>query len=194
MKRLTIYKDQARYYDLIYSWKDYKKEAETIRQLIAKHKKSTGRDLLEVACGTGGHIQYLKDHFRATGTDINNGMLGVARKKVKGVRFQQADIVTLNLGREFDAIICIFSSIGYLRTDAALKKTLRNFTRHLKTEGVVIIEPWLTKGGYTKGHPAMGTYGDDNTKIARLSVSNVRGDISIMDMHHLIAERNKGEI
>jgi len=192
MKTQSIYKDLARYYDLIYSWKDYKKEAETIRRLIAKYKKSKGNDLLEVACGTGGHIQYLKDHFQAMGTDINNGMLGVARKKVKGVRFQQADMVTLALNQEFDAIICLFSSIGYLKTDAALKKTLRNFARHLKDGGVVIIEPWLTKGGYTKGHPHMATYGDDNTKIARLNVSNVRGDFSILDMHHLIAERNKG--
>jgi ubiquinone/menaquinone biosynthesis C-methylase UbiE len=192
MKRLTIYKDQARYYDLIYSWKNYKEEAETIRRLIAKYKKSTGNDLLEVACGTGGHIQYLKDHFQATGTDINNGMLGVARKKIKGVRFQRADMVTLNLGRGFDAIICLFSSIGYLKTDATLKKTLRNFARHLKDGGVVVIEPWLTKGGYTTGHPHMATYGDDNTKIARLNVSNVRGDFSVLDMYHLIAERNKG--
>src|SRR5579859_3065632 len=133
MKTQSIYKDLARYYDLIYSWKDYKKEAETIRRLIAKYKKSKGNDLLEVACGTGGHIQYLKDHFQATGTDINNGMLGVARKKVKGIRFQQADMVTMNLSHEFDAIVCLFSSIGYLKTDAALKKTLRNFARHLKT-------------------------------------------------------------
>jgi ubiquinone/menaquinone biosynthesis C-methylase UbiE len=192
VKTQTLYNNLARYYDLIYSWKNYRKEAETIRRLIAKHKESKGNDLLEVACGTGGHIQCLKDDFRATGTDISNGMLGVARKKVKGVRFLQADMVTLNLGREFDVIICLFSSIGYVKTHAGLKKTLQNFARHLKNGGVVIIEPWFTKRGYTKGRPHMATYGDDDTKIARMNVARVRGDISVMDMHYFIAERNKG--
>lgn len=48
----TPYTDLARYYDLIYSWKDYQKEAATIQRLIVKYKRSKGNDLLEVACGT----------------------------------------------------------------------------------------------------------------------------------------------
>ncbi len=49
MPKQILYTDLARYYDLIYSWKDYQKEAATIRRLIAKHKRSKGNDLLEVA-------------------------------------------------------------------------------------------------------------------------------------------------
>jgi len=191
MKKQTIYKDLARYYDLIYSWKDYKKEADTIRRLISKYKKSKGNDLLEVACGTGRHIQYLKDNFKILATDINSGMLGVARKNIKGVTFRQADMVKLNLDREFDIVVCLFSSIGYVKTYPNLKKTLFNFARHLKKGGVVIIEPWFTKPTYKVGSPHLTTYGDDNIKIARESVSRVRGDISIMDMHYLVAERGK---
>jgi ubiquinone/menaquinone biosynthesis C-methylase UbiE len=191
MQKPILYTDLARYYDLIYSWKDYQKEAATIRRLIAKYKRSKGNDLLEVACGTGRHSQYLKDKFRVLGTDISAGMLGVARQNVKGARFQRADMVTLNLGEEFDVITCLFSSIGYVKTAADLKRTLQNFARHLKKGGVVIIEPWLTKKMFKKGHPHMTTYGDDHIKIARLDVSKVRGDVSILDMHYLVAERNK---
>jgi len=48
----AIYRDLAKYYDLIYTWKDYKKEANTIKQLIVAYKKTNGNTLLEVACGT----------------------------------------------------------------------------------------------------------------------------------------------
>jgi ubiquinone/menaquinone biosynthesis C-methylase UbiE len=192
MQRPILYTDLARYYDLIYSWKDYQKEVATIQRLIAKYKRSKGNDLLEVACGTGRHALYLKDKFRVLGTDLSAGMLGVARQKVKGARFQRADMVTLNLGKEFDVITCLFSSIGYVKTSADLKRTLQNFGRHLKKGGVVIIEPWLTKETFYKGRPQMTTYGDDHIKIARLNVSKVRGNVSILDMHYLVAEKDRG--
>ncbi len=118
-------------------------------------------------------------------------MLRVARQNVKGVRFQQADMVTLNLGKEFDVITCLFSSIGYVKTTADLKRTLQNFARHLKKGGVVIIEPWLTKEIFKKGLPHMTTYGDDHIKIARLDVSKARGNVSVLDMHYLVAEKDK---
>src|SRR6266404_972352 len=191
MHQQILYPDLARYYDLIYSWKDYRKEAAAIRRLIAKYKRAKGNDLLEVACGTGRHIQYLKDKFRVLGTDISAGMLSVARQSVKGARFQRADMVTLNLGKEFDVITCLFSSIGYVKSEADLKRTLQNFGRHLKKGGVVIIEPWLTKEIFKEGLPHMTTYGDDRIKIARLDVSKARGNVSILNMHYLVAEKDK---
>ena len=191
MKKQLLYKDLAKYYDLIYSSKDYKKEADAVRQLIRKYKKSKGRNLLEVACGTGKHIQYLKKDFSCTATDVNKGMLKVARKNVKGVVFKKADMTRFDLGKEFDVIICLFSSIGYVRTYSNLKKTIDNFAKHLKPGGVVIIEPWLPRSVYKVGYPHMDTYDGEDIKIARANVSDVRGSISVMDMHYLVAERNK---
>ena len=37
----------------------------------------------------------------------------------------------------------------------------------------------------------MTTYDGDDVKIARLNTSEIQGDLSIMDMHYLIAERDK---
>jgi hypothetical protein len=119
-------------------------------------------------------------------------MLRIARRRCKGVAFARADMVNLDLGRQFDVVLCLFSSIGYVRTRARLKKTLTNFARHLKVGGVVIIEPWWSKADYKVGAITMSTAGDDNVKIARQSVSKVRGNVSVMDLHYLIAERNKG--
>jgi len=191
MNRQTIFKSLAKHYDLLYSWKDYKKEVGTIRELIRAHKKSPGNDLLEVACGTGKHAELLQNDFSIVATDLNEDMLRIARARCKRVSFVRADMANLELGRQFDVVLCLFSSIGYVRTRARLRKTLFNFARHLKAGGVAIIEPWWTKANYQAGAISMTTVGDDDIKIARQSVSKVRGNISIMDMHYLIGELNK---
>jgi ubiquinone/menaquinone biosynthesis C-methylase UbiE len=191
MKKELLYGELARYYDLIYSFKNYEKEAMRIKALVSKYKKSERKELLDVACGTGHHLEYLKDEFSCMGVDISNKILEVARKNVKGVVFKRADMKTLNLGREFDVITCLFSSIGYLKTHANLRKTTQNFFKHLKKGGVVLIEPWFTKSTYIPGYPHMDTYDSKEVKIARLNVSELRGSLSVMDMHYLIAEKNK---
>lgn len=193
MKKQVLYRELAKYYDLVYLWKDYKKEAEKIKKIISKHKKSEGKELLDVACGTGKHLKYLKNSFSCTGTDINTQILRVAKKNVKGIVFKKADMITLNLDKKFDVITCLFSSIGYVRTYSNLRKTINNFGKHLKTGGVLIIEPWLIKSFYRTGLPHMTTYDGEDMKIARLNtnISKIKRGISIMDMHYLIAEKNK---
>ncbi len=48
------------YYDHIYHWKDYKKEANKIMKIIDKNSSTKGKELLEVGCGTGSHFEYFK--------------------------------------------------------------------------------------------------------------------------------------
>ncbi len=185
-----MYKELAKYYDLIYHWKDYKAEAETIQNLIKKYKTSDGNNLLDVGCGTGMHIKYFRDEFACTGIDINKEMVEVAKTKVEGVSFKQGDMVDFDLNIEFDVILCLFSSIGYVKTYDNLEKTLMNFTNHLKKGGVLIVEPWFTKSAFWVGVPGMTTYDGEDVKIARLNSTKVEGDLSIMEMHYLIAEKN----
>ena len=60
MKKQMMYKELAKYYDLIYLSKDYKKESQQLMRIIKKYKKSEGKKLLDVACGTGGHLKFLE--------------------------------------------------------------------------------------------------------------------------------------
>jgi SAM-dependent methyltransferase len=185
-----MYKELAEYYDLIYHWKDYKAEAITIKEIIGKYKKSDGKNLLDAGCGTGMHVKYFKDDFSCIGIDINNEMVEVARSKVEDVIFEQGDMINFNLNTEFDVILCLFSSIGYVKTYSNLEKTIMNFANHLKKGGVLIVEPWFTKSAFWVGVPGMTTYDGEDIKIARLNTTKVEGDLSIMEMHYLIAEKN----
>jgi len=189
-----MYKKLAKYYDLIYHWKDYEKEASSIKELIKKYKKSDGNKLFDVGCGTGKHIEQFKDEFSCTGIDINNEMVEVAQTKFKDVFFHQGDMVDFNLKTEYDVILCLFSAIGYVKTYSNLEKTMLNFGNHLKKGGVIVIEPWFTKSTYWAGKPGMTTYDGKDVKIARLNTTKIDGDLSIMDMHYLIVEKNEDVI
>ena len=189
-----MYKKLAKYYDLIYHWKDYEKEANSIKDLIKKYKKSDGNQLLDVGCGTGKHLECFIDEFSCSGVDINNEMVEEAKTKFKDVIFEQGDMIDFNLKTEFDVILCLFSSIGYVKTYSNLEKTMLNLSNHLKKGGVLIIEPWFTKSAYWVGTPGMTTYDGKDVKIARLNSTKIEGNLSIMEMHYLIAEKDEDVI
>ncbi len=165
MKEQVLYRELAKYYDLIYSWKDYEKETSELKRLFFKYKKSAGTMLLDVACGTGHHIKHLKDKYSCTGIDVNEAILKIARKNVEDVEFIQADMTSFNLDRKFDIITCLFSSIGYVRTYQNLRKTFQNVSGHLVKGGVAFVEPWFTSEVYDVGRPSMTIYDGDDLKI-----------------------------
>ena len=186
------YGELAKYYDLLYQWKDYKKEAGVVKELVERYKTSQGNSLLDVGCGTAKHLQYLTDKFDCVGVDASEKMLEQARRNMRGGKFVLGDMINFDLGRQFDVILCLFSSIGYVRTYSRLGMTLKNFARHLKTGGVTIIEPWLTKSTIKAGYVHVLAQGTNDLKVVRVDHTGVKGDMTVLDERIIVAERNKG--
>jgi ubiquinone/menaquinone biosynthesis C-methylase UbiE len=92
MVKQQLYKKYAKYYDKIHDKFDQKKESEFINWAVDKHKLSEGNYLLDVACGTGRHIEFLKDYYKILGVDINPEMLKIARLKIPEVKFMKGDM------------------------------------------------------------------------------------------------------
>jgi SAM-dependent methyltransferase len=124
-----MYERSTRFYDRLYSWKDYRAEVERVRELLRTHQRSSGRRLLDVACGTGLHLAHLRETHDVEGVDANDEMLRIARERCPGVPFHRGDMRSFDLGSRFDAVTCLFSSIGYLRTTEDLASTFRTFAR-----------------------------------------------------------------
>jgi ubiquinone/menaquinone biosynthesis C-methylase UbiE len=177
----------AEVYDRVYAWKDYAGESRRIRALVRTYGPRRARTLLDVACGTGGHLRYLSRRFECTGLDTSPAMLRVARRRLPHVRFVRGRMESLQLPARFDVITCLFSAIGYVRSERDLRRTLRGFARHLNPGGVVIVEPWFAPGAYRPGRFHLGTYGTKASPIARMNRSDRRGNRSILDMHYLVA-------
>ncbi len=57
---VSMYKKIAKYYDLIYHWKDYENEAHKIKELIKSIKIQTDR-FLEIMIEAGFKVEFLED-------------------------------------------------------------------------------------------------------------------------------------
>jgi SAM-dependent methyltransferase len=183
----SAYAQSEEYYDAIYeTFKDYSKESRLIRKLIGRHKKSRDRSLLDIACGTGRHLSYLRKWFTVEGLDADPKMLTIARKRNPQIRFHRANMVKFQLPYKYDAITCLFSAIGYVRTLSKLRASIRSMARHLKPGGVLIVEPWLTPQAYKRGHVGAVFVKQPKLKIARIDIAKKRGRVSTMIFHYLV--------
>ena len=175
----------ARYYDKIYSWKDYQGESEQLISLI-RRKLPEAQTLLDVACGSGMHIIYLKEQLQVLGVDIDPEMISIAAQRNPEIEFLQADMLDFNLGREFDVVTCLFSSIGYVKTLDNLRKAVQCLASHTRPGGLLIIEPWFTPDKWVPNTVHALFIDEPLLKIARINTSFVEGRLSIFDLHHLI--------
>jgi SAM-dependent methyltransferase len=182
-----MFGDSIPYYDRFYTWKDYEAEAARLRTLIEEHKRSDGHRLLDLACGTGMHLPHLREHFEVEGLDIEPLFLAMARERNPGLTFHEGDMTRFDLGQTYDVITCLFSSIGYVRTTDALDATIGNIARHLRPGGVALIEPWFSPDKVKAGSMHVLTVDDPDLKLCRMNRSEVEGNLSVLDMHYLVA-------
>ena len=186
---MSLFNKSAPYYDVIYdaAGKDYKAESQRLIQLIRRHKKSKGNTLLDVACGTGRHISYLKSSYFVEGLDIDPRLLAIAKRRNPDVRLHQGNMLTFNLHKPFDVVTCLFSAIGYMTTLRKLQRAIRNMSLHLKPGGVLIVEPWISPRNFIKGNIHAVFVNEPQLKIARIGRSIARGRVSILDFQYLVA-------
>jgi SAM-dependent methyltransferase len=181
-----MFSKTARYYDKIYSFKDYQAETQRLIASIRDNLRSEGNRLLDVACGTGLHIEYLKEYFVIEGLDISQELLEIARQRNPKVLFHPADMMDFHLGHKYDVVTCLFGSIGYVKTLGNLGQAVRCMANHLVGGGILVIEPWFTPETWKPG-TVHGVFIDEpDLKIARVNTSFVSGRISYFDLHYLI--------
>ena len=183
-----MFSKSAELYDTIYlsRGKDYAAEAQAVHELVQKHLRSGGKTLLDVACGTGIHTGYLRQHYQVEGLDLDERMLEVARKKMPEIPFHQGDMLDFELPRKFDVITCLFSSIGYVKTLPKLNQAVANLEKHLKPGGVIVVEPWFTPDDWHPGRVHATFVDQPDLKIARLNLSGQDGTLSYFVFHYLV--------
>jgi SAM-dependent methyltransferase len=183
-----MFRHTAHIYDLLYeaTGKDYARESTDLHRLI-EQRRPGARTLLDVACGTGGHLRHLGRWYDVTGVDLDPGMLDQARGRLPDVRLVEADMRTLALDASFDAVVCLFSSIGYLRSADELVTAVGAMARHLTPGGVLIVDGWVRPDAWISGGTTEATTAtSEQVTVVRMSRSRRQGDRTYLDMHHLI--------
>jgi ubiquinone/menaquinone biosynthesis C-methylase UbiE len=140
MKADKSFGSLAKYYDLIYSDKDYGKEVDFLEQIFQNTRKP--KKLLEIGCGTGNYTRILAERgYQITAVDISENMLKIAKEKCAS-NFVKGNIRDISIDDKFDTCIAMFAVIDYITDSSDLIKALVNIRHHLKPNGILVFDIW----------------------------------------------------
>jgi SAM-dependent methyltransferase len=180
-----MFTNSAHVYDAVYSFKDYAAEAGRVHELVAERSPGAST-LLDVACGTGKHLEQLRAWYEVSGLDLDPQLLEIAKERLGDVELHQGDMTGFSLGRRFDVLTCLFSSIGYVGTVERLDAAIAAMAAHLNPGGVLILEPWLTPDEWLVDRPHLLSVDEPDLKIARMTISGREGRLAVMNFEYLI--------
>jgi SAM-dependent methyltransferase len=184
-----LYADRAELYDLAYSWKDFAAEAEKLHALLAARGVPDGARLLDAACGTGAHLAQLARWYDVAGFDLSDDMLAVARRRLPGVPLTRADLETFTVDHPFDVVTCLFSSIGYLIGEDALRRAACRLATATRPGGLLVVEPWLEPSAWNAGRTTAQCGNAADASLARVTHAGRDGDVATCERHYLVARR-----
>ena len=173
-----MYAKSAEIYDLLYSSKDYAGETKKLLRFLRGRFRPPGLRLLETGCGTGLYLEQLRKHFDIEGLDISPEMVAAARRRLPGVPIHIGDFGEFDLDREFDVIVCLFSSIGYARNLRGLSRAIARMAAHLAPGGILVVEPWFLPENYHPGFLNSSHFKTEKLHVARMVTARRRGRIS----------------
>jgi len=185
----------AQYYDIFYQDKDYAAEAAFVDECLRRYGPLNGRRLLEIACGTGNHAFALeKIGYQIIASDYSEDLLKEAKKKAKEngseIDFRLADMRSLEVDEgPFDALICLFDSIGYVQSDEAIGNVLQNVHRHLIPGGLFVFEFWHADAMLKHYDPMrIRRWPIDNGELLRISSTTLEKEKKLAKVSYDIYE------
>lgn len=140
-----IFEKYARYYDLFYQSKDYLQEVSFLEQV---GDFEPGQSVLDLGCGTGGHIIPLALRgYQVTGVDFSESMINQAQVKAAqqgaSVSFLQGDVRSVRVGIKFDRVISMFAVMSYQIKNSDFLSALQTAREHLKLDGFFVFDAWF---------------------------------------------------
>jgi len=144
---MKAFEKYAEYYDLIYRDKDYEAECDFIEEIFRRFASSPVKTILDGGCGTGGHaLPLARRGYLVTGIDSSKIMLKRAEKKAEegnlSLDFHHGDLRQFNLGRKYDACLCMFAVMNYVTRTEDVLKILKSIRQHLHTSSLFIFDFW----------------------------------------------------
>jgi dTDP-3-amino-3,6-dideoxy-alpha-D-glucopyranose N,N-dimethyltransferase/dTDP-3-amino-3,4,6-trideoxy-alpha-D-glucopyranose N,N-dimethyltransferase len=181
------YEHAAEFYDLLYAdEKDHGAEAQLLTSLI-REACPHARTVLDVGCGTGSHARGLIDAgFEVDGVDLEPKFVEIAKAKCPEGYFSVGDMTALDLPAQYDVVTCLFSAIGYVRTEKALRAAVRSMCARLRPQGILVVDPWFEPGQLTHGWISTLVGKNENVTVARMSRTLIQDSVSRLEFEYLI--------
>ncbi len=102
------------WYKILYSHRDVEDAADLVLPMIEKGRLRPGQFVLDMGCGRGRHAAiFAKAGMKVTGIDLSEASIEDAIQKVPDAHFEVHDIREPYATEGFDAVVCLFTSLGY---------------------------------------------------------------------------------
>jgi SAM-dependent methyltransferase len=145
---MSVFREYAEYYDILYKDKDYSGEVDFVLDCLGPVPQ--GAQLLELGSGTGRHAEALaKRGFRVTGVDMSAEMVEQARRRFVGVpqaattpTFAVGDLRSVRLEKKFDLVVSLFHVFSYQVSNEDLAAAFRTAECHLAPNGKFLFDFW----------------------------------------------------
>jgi SAM-dependent methyltransferase len=183
---MSVFKDYSKYYDLLYSGKDYEGEVNYILHLFKEYSGLPVKTILNLGCGTGKHDEYLSKHgHEVTGADFSADMIEIAQKRgIPNATFLEGDVRTLNLETKFDAVLSLFHVASYQLTNKDLYDMFLTAKNHLNQRGLFIFDFWYGPSVINeKPTYRERTVENDHLNIKRITHPTLHPNENIVDVH-----------
>lgn len=195
---MKVFDHYAQYYDLLYSVKGYEAEANYVCALIEKFGAGS-KSMLDLGCGTGNHDFHFARHgYDVTGVDLSPKMISLANKKkaekgLENISFEEGNILSLQLNREFDVVVSLFHVMNYLTKTSDMKTGFANALRHVKPGGLFIFDTWYGPA-VLSDLPKVGVrrFENDRIKVTRIAEPMLHPNRNMVEVNYEIFVQEKG--
>lgn len=136
---------------MLYSHRNEEDAEALVKPLMAKGKLHAGQTVLDMACGRGRHAAVLaRAGMSVTGIDISVESIGFAKKNVPQAHFEVHDIRVPFATDQFDAVVCLFTSLGYSDDRRDDSRAVAAAAKAMKPGGVFVLD--LLNGTHVSRH------------------------------------------
>lgn len=131
----------TRYYAVLYGHRDEDDARRWVDAILDRWRPASGVALLDMACGRGRHAAFFAEAgLRVTGIDISAASIEEARRNVPNAEFAMHDMREPFRAGTFDAVCCLFTSLGYFDDLEDDKAVLRAVYTALKPGGRFVLD------------------------------------------------------
>ena len=162
-ERVNLYSELARWWPLLSPQSDYESEGVFYGALFA-NSLDRFESLLELGCGSGFLVSHFPNGLRKVLVDQSPEMLEQCAQANPGAELIQADLRTLDLDEQFDAVL-IHDALMYMTSKEDLTQAVRSAARHCRPGGVVLLLPDVVRERFVEGNTLLAGRDGEQTAV-----------------------------